>query len=335
MRTLLIIVMLVGVAAIAAASFVLDGGAQQPGATLEYTCDPPRVPANVDTLVRCRAVAVAPTDTPLNNVRLSFELAPPVPPPARWYFFGARLGLDGVPFEVDPGQTVYDLGEMAPGERTTLDLDIVLRVSAPSGALVVLSAGEVRLAQELVVIEPDDAPPPVTIELQLAQNTTDLRRFQALLMVNDADRAIDTFTADIGLPAGMSIPDAYARQQPLLGEEVFGEKFHLTTVLNDPPSPAGADVSIGFEIVTDERCQAGTLALVGYIHAPTGEVARPALLTELPEDPECYSADEVTSLGQGGFGPAQQDVEASVPLVAMLAGILGAAAVGVAIFVVR
>ena len=52
MRTLLIIVMLVGVAAIAAASFVLDGGAQQPGATLEYTCDPPRVPANVERPMR-------------------------------------------------------------------------------------------------------------------------------------------------------------------------------------------------------------------------------------------------------------------------------------------
>ncbi|MEX2227049.1 MAG: hypothetical protein WEB52_11440 [Dehalococcoidia bacterium] len=344
MRTLLIVLALAGTAVAAGASFVLQAGAQEQAATLEYTCDPPRAPSGVDTLLRCRAVATNTGSDPLRDVRFNFEPAANLPPPDRFYFFGGRL--DGAPFDVDGGQIVYTIGDLAPGEERVLDLDVIVRVpQQPSGAVARLFLpGDGReLARQLVVIEPDDAPPPVTMRLQLSQNTDDPRRFQALLTANDAAREIDTFTADIALFDHMSIPDAYARVEPLLGEEVFGEKFHLTTLHNDPPSPAAVDVSIAFEVSLQEACQGGSLAIVGYIHAPTGEVSRPALLAELPVPDVCLTpgvdaAGEpgaVMSLGQGGFGPPREQVEPLITLVAMLAAILGFAVVGVGIFVVR
>jgi hypothetical protein len=43
----------------------------------------------------------------------------------------------------------------------------------------------------------------------------------------------------------------------------------------------------------------------------------------------------VTSLGQGGFGPPAEQVEPALTLAAMLAGIVGFATIGLAIFLVR
>jgi hypothetical protein len=338
MRTLIIVVVLLFVAVAAGASFVVGGGAQQPGATLDYACDTTRIPANVDTLVRCRAVVTNTGQERLSDVRLQFEPAPGVPSPDRWYFFGARL--DGAPFEVDRGQIVYDIGRAEPGERFTLDLDIILRVSAPSGAVVSLwlAPDGTRLTQQLVVIEPDEAPPSVTIDLQLEQSLEDPHLYVGALQFSSEEYTIDSFTADIALSPGLSIPDGLARTEPLLGEEVFGGKFHLRLVTLDPPATPPATVGVPVEVYAGDPCQGGSLALVGYVHAPDGPVARPSLVTELPVDPDCFGGDlpgGVTSLGQGGFAPEQQDVEAAVALIAMLAGILGFATVGLAIFVVR
>jgi hypothetical protein len=331
MRTLIIVLVLTTLAVAAGLSFVLQAGAQEPPATLEYTCDPPHIPASTETLIRCRAVVTNTGGEVLTHLRLNFAPAASVPSPDLWYFFGGRL--DGQPLKVDRGQLMYDLGTLASGEERALDLDVILRVSAPSGAVVsIFNASGKALAQELVVIEPDDVPAPV-MSVDLQRNPDYPGRYSAVLTVRDPLRAVDTFTADIDLADGMSIPDKYRRLHPLLGEEIFGDKFHLDTLTLVHPVAPGEDVSTPFDIVLDDPCRGGTLAIVGYLHAPDGVVARPALVDDLPVWSSCSGA--VTSLGQGGFGPPAEHLEPALTLAAMLAGVLGFATIGLAIFLVR
>jgi hypothetical protein len=265
------------------------------------------VPAGVDTLLRCRAVARNQSPDTLRDVGFGFAPAGNVPPPARYWFFAARL--DGVVQDTGPGDITYQMGDIPPGGERVLELDVIVRVTEPSGAVAFLSPdfGGSTYAQEAVIIEPDDAPPDVSMRLDVSQPSGDPRRYSALLTVRDSQRETDTFTADLGIDDHVSISDAYAREVPFRGEEVWGDKFHLTTVLSDPPVPAGVDQSIAFEMVLDEPCQGGTIGVVGYTHSPDGAVHRPALIVDLPSDETCFGGGgddaDVTTLARGGFGP--------------------------------
>lgn len=307
MRSFLIVAALVLVGLAAAASLFVRVDAQEPRATLDYSCDTTRVPSGVDTLLRCRAVARNQSSDVLEDVWFGFGGAGNVPPPDRYYFFAARL--DGRVQEPSPGDITYSLGDIAPGVERVLELDVIVRVTQPSGALARLYAGDgtaTAYDEEAVVIEPDDAAPDVTIRMDLSQPSGDPRRSYALLTVKDSGRATDTFTADLDLAEHMSVPAAYERKVPFLGQEVFGEKFHLTTVLSDPAVAAGVEQSIAFELALDEACQGGTIGVVGYVHSPDGTVQRPALLVDLPTDDSCIGGTngDVTTLARGGFGPS-------------------------------
>jgi hypothetical protein len=324
MKTFLIVAVLVAVALAAASSFFVRAGAQQPRATLDAACDPAALPADTDGLVRCRFVAANTGREPLAGVRFAFVPTDAVPPPARYYFFAARL--DGVVLDSGPADLDYPIGDIAPGQERVLEIDAIVRVIQPGGAMALLhtGAGGANLAQELVLIDPG-APPGVSMRLQLSQNTEDPRRYQALLTVNDPAREIDTFTADIGATSPVTLPEAFVRQEPLLGEEVFGDKLHLLVVRNDTAAPAGSDVAIGFEILVDDPCRSATLAVVGYVHAPDGTIARPALLDELPIPSSCFEPGAVTSLGQGGSGPDATAADPAMALIAVLvAGVTAA-----------
>jgi hypothetical protein len=339
MRTLVIVLVLTGIALAAGASFIMRAGAQQPTATLSYACDPASVTPGVDTLRRCHARATNTGSVPLTGVRLTFAGANNVPIPARYYFFGARL--DGVPFDVQGGDIDFPIGDIAPGEQRTLDLDVIVRVGEPSGAIARLYlAGDdgAGLAQQLVTIEPDaSAPPGAALRVRMTPVPGDPRRYEALLTVT-SPQAFDDFTADVGAWEGITVDRAFWRQERMLGEDVFGtNKFHLTLARFDPPNPPGAEQSIAFEIDTAYPCGGGLIAVVGYLHAPDGQVARPALLAELPVPEGCADAGgtAVTSLGRGGFGPEQPQLGSLASLVAMIAGIAGCATVALGIYVVR
>lgn len=335
MRTVIIVLVLAGVAVAAGASFVMRAGAQVPTATLSYDCQPLSVSPGVDAFVRCRAVATNTGSGPLAGVRLQFVPASNLPIPARYYFFGARL--DGVPFDVEGGDIEYEIGTIAPGQQRTLDLDVIVRTTEPSGALarLYLSGDGAELAQQLVVIESSAPSPGATLDIQVRPLPGDGRRYTALLTVTSS-AAFDEFTADIGTWEGITVPHAFWRDERMLGEDVFGtNKFHLALARFDPPNPPGAEASIAFEIDTAQPCSGGVLAAVGYLHAPDGQVARPALLAELPVPDACYAAGAVTSLGQGGSGPGQPRLESLASLAAMIAGIAGCAAIALGIYIVR
>jgi hypothetical protein len=279
----------------------------------------------------------------LRRVQFGFGAATSLPIPSRYYFFGARL--DGTPLAVQAYQIDYALGDMAPGEERTLDLDIIVRVGERSGAVARVYSGEDgrELTQQGIVIEPTDARPEVDVRLDLEPLPGAEVGHVARLVVMDASREVDTLSASVALEGELTIPVAYARQEQFLGEDVFGEKFRLLVARFTPTSPPSTvERTIEFE-VRDAGCGGGMIALVAYVHRTDGSVARPALLADVPFDETlathescvAVSVDGVRSLGQGGFGPDRTTVEATVSLVAMLMGLVGFAAVGLGIYVVR
>lgn len=299
MRTLLIVVMLMVVALAAGASFFVRAGAQEPQASLDYVCDPQSVPEGVDTLLRCRVVATNTGTVPLPDVWFGFVPAPDVAIPDRYYFFAARL--DGIPLDINSGQINYDLGAIPPGGERVLELDVIVRVTQPSGALAQLYSLEsgYEFAQQTLIIEPSDDPAPVEMRMEAHYGAAGEGTYRSSLAVSGSVEVTE-FTADLGLYENMSIPAVYARQERMQGEDVFGEKFHLPIVRTAAPTTTS---DIPFDVQVEPACSGGTVAAVGYVRAADGTVYRPALLFDLSVPETCYESGDVTGLARGGFGP--------------------------------
>ncbi len=138
MRTLVFVLGLLLLILAAGGSFVVR--AQGAGsATLDGRCAPQSAPAGVDTLMQCTFTARNSGETVLPNARLFFQPAANLAIPDAYYFF--RASRDGVDLGATENALDYAFGDLAPGASSTLDIDVIVRSTHPSGAEAVLVAG--------------------------------------------------------------------------------------------------------------------------------------------------------------------------------------------------
>lgn len=131
--------LLVGVAMGIAVSLVVAGAvwdgvsAQEDagGAELAYACTPSGAATGEDTLLRCTATARNTGSEPLANAHLNFAPSD-LPIPDRYYFF--RYRLNGEERPTSSGALSYAFGNIAPGDSSRIELDIIVRVTQRSGA---------------------------------------------------------------------------------------------------------------------------------------------------------------------------------------------------------
>lgn len=134
MRRLVAIACVVGV--LGGTATVAPGGgvaAQEPegGAELEYACTPSGAATGEDTLLRCTATARNTGSEPLANAQLNFAPSD-LPIPDRYYFF--RYRLNGQERPTSSGALSFAFGDIPPGASSTIELDVIVRVSRRSGA---------------------------------------------------------------------------------------------------------------------------------------------------------------------------------------------------------
>ena len=339
MRTLIIVLVLITLAAAAGLSFVLQAGAQDSGnAALEVSCTPQPVPANVDTLISCRFVARNNGPVPYPDARIDLVPASALPIPDRYLFFSASL--DGVPFEVGTSQTSFALGEIGTREQRTLVLDVVVRSSRSSGAEAVLvdgSAGEV--ARAIISSDYSGGAPAVQLSATVTQSPDDPHVQRYLIAVSSDVERITYITAEVALPQGYSIPAEFLR--PIFAAGPTPGRVPLTIAEIEPYLPPGDEEIFMFDVRADEGCFGGQMGIVFEMRNDAGSTFRPALIEDIPYVEACAAAAVSDGIGgasalpQGGFGPPAEHVEPALTLAAMLAGILGFATIGLAIFLVR
>lgn len=207
MRTLLLIVGMLLVALAAGLSFVLPAGAQTsaptPGAvTLDGSCDPPSVPAGVDSLITCTFTMRNGGSAPLAGAQLEFVPGSAVPPPDRYYFFSERL--DGVEHETTGNDTVYDLGNVPAGAQRVVEFRIVVRSAHDFGAdvEVVAQPNQHPYAERAVRVGVGAEPPVIQLQVRYEGAKREPSQSAILLMdlTNGANEAI--LNADIEFEPG-------------------------------------------------------------------------------------------------------------------------------------
>ncbi|HZP58613.1 MAG TPA: hypothetical protein VFC53_13840 [Dehalococcoidia bacterium] len=169
MRTLAVVLGLVLLALAAGASFVIRA-AGAPGASLEYRCDPARLPPGVPTLVTCSFTARNDGDAPIAGASLFFS-ATAERLPDQYYFFRARR--DGADLPLTSGQLDYPYGDLAPGARSTIEVQVIIQSAEPYGAAASLMANGVELARAPLHGDvTTDAPAP-DVKLRLLRDPAD------------------------------------------------------------------------------------------------------------------------------------------------------------------
>lgn len=146
MRSIAIVLLLIGLALVTLLSFVPPAGAEPARAsvTLEYLCHAPDappvvLPAGIPSLISCTATVTNSGSMTLHGASITFEPAAAVSPPDRYCFFSATH--DGIDVPVMCGDTFYSFGDIEPGARSVIALRIVVLPKRDYGADVVLRDG--------------------------------------------------------------------------------------------------------------------------------------------------------------------------------------------------
>jgi hypothetical protein len=332
MRTLVIVSVLVAVALAALASFVVRGGAQEPegvSAEMGGGCDGSRVTRGTDSVVTCLISAINTGGERIEAPRLVFVPAPNVPIPERYFFFSETL--DGETKPTTGADTVYEFNPIDPGQSSRIEFEIIVNASGTFGAEIQLADETHGLLdrQTFVITPPESA---VSTRLRVVRDDSDsLSAASAAFRIEFADSEVGTIPhasveAHPGASARVSDTDRGTR----------GPTGRWLFEVDDIVTPGGFSVSFSTES-TDGECLYATPAAVARITI-AGDPLTLAALAPPPSGcggTSSFGASGVMSLGQGGFGPERTAVESSLALLAMLAGALGFAAVGVGIYVVR
>jgi hypothetical protein len=226
-RTLLLIVGMLLVALAAGLSFVLPAGAQTPAptappgsVTLDASCDPPSVPAGVDSLITCTFIIRNGSGEVLPKTRLQFQPVADVSvtPPQQRYVFSERL--DGAEQEVDPNDLGFFTGGIAPGGVRTAEFRIIVRSTYDFGmdAVVLAGADQREYARRTVKVGVGVQAPSVDLSLMYEGRISATQAVSLGLRIqNRAHDAIDS--ADVELEPGhrFSVADAHWKKMPIAG----------------------------------------------------------------------------------------------------------------------
>jgi hypothetical protein len=331
-KTLLIIVVLLGVAVAAGASFVVGGGAQEgeaASAELGGGCRARHdyIPAGEDAIIGCTFTATNTGGTSLASPEIYFVPSSAVAPPERYFFF--RYMLDGVERPTTGTGTTYEFNTITPGKSSRIELEIIVRASQPFGADVLLGANG-ALDRMTVANEVHEA-------LGTAAGQQ-MFGFHRLLLAGGPVRAsFDSILVNVNsariLEASVELhPGAGATLREGPWEPVDGSA-RFTHVFGDMAWRTAVNVVAHIES-TDSDCLYAAPAAIASIQFEDGTVRVPAL-SDLPMSCGSTMGYEGVALPAGGNGGYRERVEPVLTLVAMLAGIVGFATIGMAVFLVR
>lgn len=334
MKTVLIVISLMAVAAAAGASFLLQAGAQEPppiAAELSISCDTDVVPRNIDTVLSCTYSATNTGTQSIITPMLVFVPSAQVPAPDRYFFFGYRR--EGVDLATTGSEVTYRFNTIAPGRSSNVTLEIIVRASGRFGAEVQLvDAYGNRLDSETMAREVVDASIAPTASLKLRrlvvepEGAPDWAPYQVML-TNLSDATATGASVRVHPGSGATVENAaFARN---------GETGTFIHDFGDMSSMLGLGEVANLRAVNSD-CLSAAPAAVARLQFGREEV-RVAALADSPFG--CGSAGITNvaprGLPAGGVGPDATTVESTLSLVAMLFGVAGFAAVGLAIFIVR
>jgi hypothetical protein len=227
MRTLVVVIALVGLALAAGGSFVVRAQDGSTAATLEGGCEPTTLPYAVPTLVHCRVTARNSGDTAIENAR-TLVLPTSGTLPDAYYFF--RASRDGIGQPVGNGQIEYDYGDLAPGASRTLTVDVIVVATHGYQAQALLLDGDTGGVLTSVAVGADvtSAAPPAPVDIELSRDVTRSGQAPAFTLVvrNTTDSPVRDVSIDLapgsdvalrGTP-GWTASDAPGHEQYHIGE---------------------------------------------------------------------------------------------------------------------
>jgi hypothetical protein len=236
-----------------------------PSGTLDVDCGDGPAYAGVPMLVTCVATATNTGSQPLSNVTLTFMPSSQALLPNQYYFFSARL--DGEDLDISGAPLTYWFSDLASGESSVLEIEIIIRSDHDYGADLVLNVGHARAELDRVALSTQVVDPPaqrVSAQLTLLgaglEEPPPTREYDVELL-NGTGAALGEATIELVIGSGVSLssgdwrpaefPGRYSHDSPSLAA---GERAHLT-----------------FEVVPQADCVWAYPALV--VRADGGPVA--------------------------------------------------------------
>lgn len=317
MRTLVVTVMMIGLAVATCASFIVraQGAAS---ATLAAGCEPRDRPSGVDVLLTCTFTARNTGSSTIENAALGFQPAQGLDIPDRYYFWSWRLDA-GPAQPAHPGQLSYEMGDIPHGGSRLLKVEVIVRASRRSGADAVLytGGGSEELARTTLAGDVSTTATDAGLELDLVAEPGTPGSYRATVTVSPGSAAtLDSLA--VGLEQDW-VADGGSTQN--IGDPSYVRvKYHEGLRIN-----AGTVNTVEFTLLAPQACTGGVVAVVAQLTQSDGRALRPSVLGFVEYDEACYDDGTPTELPSGGDGTAAGPVSA-IDLLAAL-GVLGAALV--------